>query len=67
MKSNSVTTDTAPGATPTEWMPLPVYLDIKGITRRQVYRRPEITRRKVRGRVEIHRSALAVEFRGSAA
>jgi hypothetical protein len=50
-----------------EWIPLPVYLDLKGCSRSQVYRRLDIKSRKVRGRVEIHRSALAVEFRGSAA
>lgn len=66
MKTNSVTASTAPVATISDWMPLPVYLDLKGITRRQVYRRPDIKRRKVRGRVEIHRSALDVTFRGGA-
>lgn len=56
----------APIATLSEWMPLAVYLDLKGVTRRAVSARHDIKRRKVRGRVEIHRSALDVTFRGGA-
>lgn len=66
MAAPNTTASTAPVAVLSDWMPLPVYLDLKGITRRQIYRRDDIKRRKVRGRVEIHRSALDVTFRGGA-
>lgn len=66
MSGTSVPPAAAPVAVLSDWMPLPIYLDLKGITRRQIYRRDDIKRRKVRGRVEIHRSALDVTFRGGA-
>lgn len=66
MNPTSHQSKAAPSATLSEWIPLAVYLDLKGVTRRAVSARADIKRRKVRGRVEIHRSALGVTFRGGA-
>lgn len=49
-----------------EWIPLVEYLDLKGCSRSQFYRRADIRSRKIRGRVEVHCSALELKFRGVA-
>lgn len=47
-------------------MPLEHFLALKGCSRSQVYRRLDIPKIKVEGRVYIPRSALALTIRGRA-